>query len=59
METPRYLVTTKNTFMPFLTFTYDKENHWQDNIGMTVYDLFQRKYTENGKQWKNIDVDHL
>lgn len=29
------------------------------NIGMVVYDLNKGKYTDDGKTWKDIQVDFL
>jgi hypothetical protein len=55
----RYLVTTEETYMPFLTDNFDSKNHFNMAIGMIVYDLFQKKYTTDGKTWRNIEEDHL
>lgn len=52
----RYLI-TGNNFEPFLTEWYDYENNY-DN-GMTVYDLVNLKYSTNGKDWCDIEEDHL
>ena len=58
----RYLIVT-NILMsgtpPFLTNYFSSENNFNSEIEMIVYDLEQLKYTEDGKNWYNIEIDHL
>lgn len=54
----RYLITT-TTHAPFLTEWYDFENHFNQDLGMVVYDLLNQKYTNNGYTWFEIQIDHL
>lgn len=57
----RYLITTTNAENnePFKTNYYDYENNFDELLGMIVYDLFNDKYTTDGKKWKPIEIDHL
>jgi hypothetical protein len=52
----RYLITS-DTNPPFLTKWYEYENHYTE--GMTIYDFGHNKYTTNGIDWHDIDIDHL
>jgi hypothetical protein len=54
----RYLVTSNNS-EPFFTNWFDKENHWIEDVGMIVYDLVLRQYTNDGKNWIEIEIDRL
>ena len=58
----RYLIVT-NILMsgqfPFLTKWFDAENNFNSEIEMVVYDLYLNKYTADGKNWYNIEIDHL
>ena len=58
----RYLITT-NVLMsgqfPFLTNYFDAENNFNSEIEMVVYDLYLNKYTADGNNWNNIEIDHL
>lgn len=54
----RYLITTKDA-MPFLTKWFQAENHFNEGLEMIVYDLFECKYTTDGKTWNDIEVDTL
>lgn len=57
MDTPvRYLITSEK-FEPFFTNWWDYENNYDK--GMTVYDLHECKYSKNGKDWYDIEDDHL
>lgn len=42
---------------PFNTKWFEAENHYQE--GMIVFDLACGDYTEDGINWKPIQVDHL
>ena len=57
----RYLITT-NVLMsgtaPFLT-NYYSEKDFNSEIEMVVYDLYLNKYTADGKNWYEIEIDHL
>ena len=55
----RYLVTTKEAYAPFLTEWFDYENHFNPDLGMVVFDLLNCKYTTDGKNWVDINIDHL
>jgi hypothetical protein len=50
----RYLVFSKG-FSPFYTFTFN----FIDNVEMIVFDLYKQKYTQNGIDWDNIEIDKL
>ena len=52
----RYLITEPG-YKPVLTPYFQRENHY--NVGMTVYDLVEDKYTTDGWKWKDIEEDHL
>lgn len=54
----RYLVTTKGD-EPFFTQFFTPENHFVTDVGMVVYDLVGRLYTDDGEEWFPIEVDHL
>ena len=54
----RYLITT-NIYKPFLTNWFDAENHFNERVGMVVYDLFGKMFTTDGKTWIDIGIDHL
>lgn len=58
----RYLITT-NVLMsgqpPFLTNYFNVEKDFNSEIEMVVYDLDLNKYTADGKNWDNIEIDHL
>lgn len=54
----RYLITT-NCEPPFLTNWFEPENHFNAEVGMTVYDIRDYTYTTDGKSWKVIDIDHV
>lgn len=54
----RYLITAKNSD-PFLTKWFDPENHFNIDLDMVVYDLSENKYTTNGTNWIEIEIDHL
>lgn len=56
----RYLVTFTNGINePFLSQWYEYENHYNEDLGMVVYDFYKFIYTTNGKEWQPIKVDHL
>lgn len=55
----KYLVTTEEVKSPFLTDWFDVENNFNKDIGMIVYDLETNHYTTNGKNWHEIEIDHL
>ena len=54
----RYLITT-NSHKPFFSRRFEYENHFNDKVGMVVYDLVEDKYTTDGIHWYNIEVDSL
>ena len=55
----RYLITTKEVKLPFLTDWFIPENHFIPNIEMTVYDLVQCKFSTDGTTWHDIEIDIL
>ena len=44
---------------PFLTNYFDAGNDFNSEIEMVVYDLYLNKYTADGKNWEEIEIDHL
>jgi len=54
----RYLIISDG-HEPFLTKWYEYENHFNPETNMVVYDLMLDKYTTDGMNWKDIDIDHL
>jgi hypothetical protein len=52
----RYLITMPNE-PPAVTPWFTLENFYVS--GMTVYDLYQFKYCDDGIEWKDIREDHL
>lgn len=54
----RYLITC-NIQPPALTAWFDPENHFNESVGMVVYDLQMNRYTTDGKTWNDIVIDHL
>lgn len=55
----RYLITTKETYAPFLTKWYEAENHFNPDLDMVVYDLQELKYTTDGITWLDLEIDVL
>ena len=54
----KYLVTTNNS-KPFFTNWFDANNHFNKEVEMVVYDLFNHLFTTNGKEWNDIEIDSL
>lgn len=54
----RYLITMLGQ-PPFLTFTFEAENHFISDAGMVVFDIKTETYTSDGKNWKLIKRDKL
>lgn len=54
----QYLIITKE-HNPFLTNWYQYENHWVEGSFLMVFDTINYKYTKNGKDWLDIELDHL
>jgi hypothetical protein len=54
----RYLITT-TVQHPFITDWFDSENHFNEEVGMVVYDLLSCTYTTDGITWNDIQEDHL
>ena len=52
----RYLVTILHED-PFFTDNFDVKNHFVSS--MTVYDLKEGVYTNDGINWFQVEVDHL
>ena len=50
-----YLIVTKSA-PPFLTNWYNQENFSSD---MIVYDLTHQRFTKDGKEWGEIEIDIL
>lgn len=55
----RYLITTLESYEPFLTDYFDSENHFNMDLGMVVFDLKLKRYTNDGVIWHDLQVDHL
>ena len=55
----RYLITTKGAYSPFFTKWFDAENHFNADLDMIVYDLVENKYTTDGEEWHEIEIDRL
>lgn len=56
----RYLITfTNKENKPFMSQWYEAENHFNEELGMVVFDLYKFTYTTNGKDWEPIQIDHL
>ena len=55
----RYLIITKEPYLPFLTSWFDAENHFNADLEMIVYDLLKDKYTVDGVKWHDIEINHL
>lgn len=53
----RYLVALFGK-MPFLTDYYSPEMFAPES-NMIVYDLSKQLFTDDGKQWKEIQIDNL
>lgn len=54
----RYLVIT-STYEPFRTDWFDSGNNYNEDIDMIVFDLWNNKYTSDGKTWQEIVCDQL
>ena len=54
----KYLVTS-DKYEPFFTDYFDYKNHWNSEIKMFVYNLVELKYTADGINWFNIEIDSL
>ena len=54
----RFLIIT-NCNPPFLTNWFDCENNFSEFVEMVVYDFNAKKFTTNGKEWYDIEIDHL
>lgn len=57
----RYLIThtLEGTTQCFYTHWFDPENHFPDSGNMAVIDLVKNQYMTNGKDWLDIEEDHL
>lgn len=54
-----FLVTFATEHTPFYTNWFDTQNHFNDSLGMVVYDLVNHSYTDDGQNWLPIIEDHL
>lgn len=54
----RYLITIPNK-EPFLSHWFDADNHFNAELGMVVFDLANGLYTTDGKNWKELNENHL
>lgn len=54
----RYLIIT-NTEEPFFTEWFIAENNFNASLGMIVFDLSKKLYTNDGIKWNEIKIDHL
>lgn len=55
----RYLITYAEIHTPFLTEWFQAENHWQEGVGMVVYDLQKEMFTTDGQNWRELEKDCL
>jgi hypothetical protein len=55
----KYLVTFAKEHTPFYTNWFDGENHFDNSLGMVVYNLFNHTYTIDGHNWLPIIEDNL
>lgn len=57
----RYLITytEEETTKCYYTHWFDPENHFPDSGKMVVIDLVKNQYMTNGKDWLDIEEDHL
>lgn len=55
----QYLVTFNDDTEPFFTGWFDAESHFNNELGMVVFDLINQTYTNNGTQWEPIPKDDL
>lgn len=53
-----YLIVTNNND-PFYTNWFDAENTFNKDDDMVVFNLLNHTYTTNGKDWYEIQQDHL
>lgn len=54
----RYLVTTTDN-PPFYTESFEPDNHFNQDVGMVVFDLYHLTFMTNGKDWNLTEIDHL
>jgi hypothetical protein len=52
----RYLITTL-AYKPVLMRDFKYEDHFNDKIGMVVFDLLYKQYTTDGIHWMYMEVD--
>ena len=57
----RYLITYTNKEITkcYYTHWFEPENHFPDSGNMVVIDLVKNQYMTNGKDWLDIEEDHL
>lgn len=57
----RYLITytEESETKCYYTHWFDPENHFPDSGNMVVIDLVKNQYMTNGKDWLDIEEDHL
>jgi hypothetical protein len=57
----RYLImyTNEETTKCYYTHWFEPENHFPDSGNMVVIDLVKNQYMTNGKDWLDIEEDHL
>ena len=53
-----YLVTVKGE-EPFYTDWFDSKNFFNHEIGMVIYNLYDKTYTVDGENWNAILFDSL
>jgi hypothetical protein len=51
--------TNEETTKCYYTHWFDPENHFPDSGNMVVIDLVKNQYMTNGKDWLDIEEDHL
>lgn len=57
----RYLITytEESETKCYYTHWFDPENHFPDSGNMVAIDLVKNQYMTNGKDWLDIEEDHL
>ena len=57
----QYLVTGVEDGKQFAFYTdwFDKENHFNPDLQMVVFDLINHKFMCNSLGWTDIEEDHL
>ena len=52
----KYIITTKKK-EPFIKKWFDYDNYFKSDFIMIVYDLLTNKFTDDGKNQYNVEID--